>query len=113
MKVALIGTGWAITEQLPAFRRAGLEVYAIYSRDEKRAKELSEKYDIKVSTNDYDKILSDENVDLVSIVVPTYLHFDFVKKAMKANKMILCEKPFTLNLEESKILSEMSKVSCF
>lgn len=46
---------------------------------------------------DFEKMLAEENLDAVSITLPTFLHRDFTVKALKAGVNVLCEKPMALN----------------
>jgi predicted dehydrogenase len=45
---------------------------------------------------DFDKMLSEEKLDAVSITLPTYLHPDTSIKALAAGVNVLCEKPMAL-----------------
>lgn len=47
--------------------------------------------------SDFDKMLSEAELDAVSITLPTYMHRDFTIKALEAGVNVLCEKPMALN----------------
>lgn len=49
---------------------------------------------------DFDKMLTDEKLDAVSITLPTFLHADFTIKALKAGVNVLCEKPMAMDLAQ-------------
>ena len=51
---------------------------------------------------DVDALLADDNVDIVDICSPNYLHKDILLKAIKAQKHIYCEKPLTVDLLSAK-----------
>jgi hypothetical protein len=36
IRVAIIGTGWGVKVQVPQFRAAGINIFAIYSREQKK-----------------------------------------------------------------------------
>ncbi|GAF79010.1 unnamed protein product, partial [marine sediment metagenome] len=42
---------------------------------------------------DFDKMLSEAELDAVSITLPTYMHKDFTIKALERGLNVLCEKP--------------------
>ena len=75
--------------------------------NEEYAKKASEKYNIPYTT-DYEEILNNSEINAVSLAIPDQLHCEFVKKALKAGKDVLCEKPLALKLDECK---EMIKAS--
>jgi len=51
-------------------------------------------------------LLSDEEIELVIINTPSSTHYDYALKAIKANKHILIEKPFTITTKQAKHLFE-------
>ena len=48
-------------------------------------------------------------VDVVSIAVPTPLHFEIARECMEAGIHVLVEKPFTPNLEEARELFAIAR----
>lgn len=49
-----------------------------------------------------DELFAKENIDFVDITAPPKFHSQLIKESIEHNVNILCEKPFTLNLEEAK-----------
>ena len=60
---------------------------------------------------DYNNLIEKEknNLDIVDICVPTFLHKDFSIKAMEAGINVLCEKPMALNYEDCLAMVDTSK----
>ena len=55
---------------------------------------------------DYDEMLKDDNIHSVHICTPHYLHYEMIQKALKANKLVVTEKPVTRTKDEfTKLLS--------
>lgn len=50
----------------------------------------------------YEEVWNDPEVDVVYIATPHHLHAENTISAARAGKGILCEKPFTLNLQEAE-----------
>jgi predicted dehydrogenase len=48
-----------------------------------------------------DELLADENVDLVYIATPPFLHHSQAMAALTAGKHVICEKPMALTLEQA------------
>lgn len=82
-------------------------LYAIASRGSKKANEFGELFPVEKVYDNYEALLEDGNVDAVYIPLPNSMHFEWVKKAAKAKKHILCEKPLALNAEEAKEMYEI------
>jgi len=61
-----------------------------------------------------DKLFAKEKIDFIDITAPPKFHSQLIKEGIKHNVHILCEKPFTLNLEEAKstylLLKDYDKV---
>jgi predicted dehydrogenase len=64
---------------------------AIASRDIAKAESIAKQYQ-GVSWGTYDEIISDKNIDLVYIPLPNSMHYEWIMKALKNGKNILCEK---------------------
>jgi predicted dehydrogenase len=56
---------------------------------------------------DFKQIL--KNVDVVSIVAPTSLHFEITSEVLKSGVNVLLEKPITESVEEARLLDELAK----
>jgi len=78
---------------------------------EETAKELCEQYKMEYFTTDFQKILDDENVDLVVITTRHDQHASLTIKAANAGKHILCEKPMGLNAKECKDIASAVKAN--
>ena len=46
---------------------------------------------------DFDEMIAKEDIDMVLICLPTYLHKEYTIRALRAGKDVLCEKPMALN----------------
>lgn len=53
----------------------------------------------------------DDGIDVVSIVTPNHLHFGPAKAFLEAGIHVICDKPMTLNLEESIELVKIARKS--
>ncbi|MGB8490506.1 MAG: Gfo/Idh/MocA family oxidoreductase [Bacteroidales bacterium] len=57
---------------------------------------------------DYVKMINDENLDFVVIATPTRLHYPVAKLALERDLHVFCEKPFCLNTNEGKELTDFA-----
>jgi len=60
-------------------------------------------------TTDLDELLARDDVDAIDICSPPFAHADQIVKAAKAGKHVLCEKPFTVNLDDADRAIEACK----
>lgn len=77
-------------------------LYAIASRGIEKAEALKNTYGAKKAYGSYEELLADENVEAVYIPLPNTIHCEWVEKAAKAGKHILCEKPLAVNEEQAR-----------
>lgn len=86
---------------IPGMKRAkGCELYAIAGRNEEKVKKYKEEFGFEKSYIGYDALLEDKDVQAVYIPLPNHLHKEWVIKALKAGKHVLCEKPLALNADD-------------
>jgi len=77
--------------------------------DEGRLRQMQSMFPGILTYTDYHNILKDDEIDAVIVATPTATHFTIVRDALKNKKDVLCEKPMTINVAESKELVELSK----
>lgn len=99
----------ARTQLIPAiFRAENAEVTAIASRGPK-VHEVAAGLNIAKAYESYDELLNDQEIDAVYIPLPNHLHKEWVFKAAKKGKHILCEKPIALTAEEAIEMVQICK----
>lgn len=101
VKVALIGAGFIAQTHANAFKQIkNAEIVAVVDKIEEMGRKLAQSCNAKYFM-DIDEILKNNEINLVDICVPTFLHEEMVLKAAAAKKHIFCEKPLALSLEEA------------
>ncbi|MEO7061773.1 MAG: Gfo/Idh/MocA family oxidoreductase [Lapillicoccus sp.] len=75
-------------------------VTAVASPTHGHAEELAGRYGIGTTYTDYHDMLSDPQVDIVSITAPNVLHCQITLDAAAAGKHVIVEKPMAMSLEE-------------
>jgi predicted dehydrogenase len=63
-----------------------------------KAEELAKQYSCR-AYSDYEQMLSDDKIDIVTIATPSGVHLEPTVAAAKAGKHVLCEKPLEITLE--------------
>ncbi len=77
------------------------ELVAVCDVRENVAKEKVGDKNIKIYT-DYNKMIKNEELDMIDICTPSFLHADMAVKLLKKGYHVLCEKPMTLNARDAK-----------
>lgn len=72
------------------------EVVAACDIDESRLTLFQERYPNAKTYLNGDEFLADENIELVSIVVPSLFHIEYTLKALATGKKVFLEKPISL-----------------
>lgn len=111
MKLAILGTGMIVRDFLSFVKDIpAIELMAILSTERSRetAETLQTEHNIRKIYFDYAELLNDPEIKAVYVALPNHLHFSFTKQALLAGKHVICEKPFTSNLEEFNELVELA-----
>ncbi|MDO7084786.1 Gfo/Idh/MocA family oxidoreductase [Pseudocolwellia sp. AS88] len=79
-----------------------------------RAESFAKTHQIQSSYTNYQSLVNDPNVHAVYIATTHNFHFENIKLCLEKGKHVLCEKPFTINAEQSKTLAVLAKQNnCF
>lgn len=108
IKVAVIGIGGISAVHLPAYKL--LENTTLVAAADAEVEKARKKVGGSVPVYDsIDVLLEQEDVDMVDICVPTFLHKEIALKAMKQGKHVLCEKPMAMTAEEAQEMIDAAK----
>ena len=96
---ALVGLGGLATNQIAPglLNSSHCKLTAIVTGTPEKEKKWADKYGIDrdhiYNYESFDKIASDDSVDVIYIVLPNSMHAEYTIRAAKAGKHVLCEKP--------------------
>lgn len=82
---------------------------AVVNNGAERGPRLAKRYDLDTCYTDYRLAISLEEVDVVSVCVPTYLHPEVTIFAANQGKHVLCEKPIALALQDAEAMIEAAE----
>lgn len=110
IRVAQIGSGFISHVHLHSFQKLeDVEVVCQHDADALRGRQFSQKFNIPDFVESFDEVLKRKDVDVVSLGLPNFLHYEFAMKAAKAGKHIICEKPLALRLEHADEMIDICK----
>lgn len=75
---------------------------AVCGRNEKGAKAFAKQWGYESVEGDWREMVERKDIDAIDICTPNHTHAEIAIAAAKAGKMILCEKPLSMNLAEGK-----------
>jgi xylose dehydrogenase (NAD/NADP) len=84
----------------PAQASEAIDLIAVASRDEARAREYAQQWGIERAYGSYEALLADPEVEAVYISLPNSLHCPWSIRALEAGKHVLCEKPLSRRAAE-------------
>lgn len=96
MKSAIIGLGVIGKVHYDVLKSQNADIVALCDIDES----VLQKYDGVKKYTDYKTMLDCEDIDVVHICTPHYLHADMAIYALDKNVNVLCEKPLCIKIED-------------
>ena len=109
LNIGVIGAGGFSAFALKAFLKIkGVNIIAVTDINESAANKMAIEVNAVVCKN-LDEMLTNENIDLIYIATPPFMHYQQSKMALLAGKHVICEKPAALQLEEAKELASLAK----
>lgn len=105
LRAGIIGDGFMAAIHTESVRKSGLgEVIAISAATDEDAKAKARELDIQRPYDDYMDLIRDNDIDVIHNCTPNNLHFPINRVALTANKHVICEKPFTVDAREARLL---------
>jgi len=96
MKFAIIGTGFIFRSHLQAINKIGGKIIDVVNESH--------------GQNAWQEAVRNPEADCVVILTPNDLHFEMAKFSADFKKIVLCEKPLTINSRDARILAEKPNV---
>jgi predicted dehydrogenase len=110
LNVALIGYGFMGRTHSNAFRKVNnffdLEyepvLKAVCARDEQKVGAFAKKWGWESTECDWRRLIERDDIDLIDIGSPNNTHAEIAIAAAKAGKMVMCEKPLSMDGKEGE-----------
>jgi len=110
LRIGMIGYGFMGRAHSNAYRRVNNffplahhpVLQAVCARDKEKAQAFAETWGYASVETDWRKLLARDDIDAVDICAPNNMHREIALAAAKAGKMILCEKPLSMNTAEGE-----------
>ncbi len=110
LNIALIGYGFMGRTHSNAFRQSAKffdlqyepVLKCVCARNPEKAKAFADNWGYETVESDWRKVVERKDIDVIDIAAPNNVHAEIAMAAAKAGKMILCEKPLSMDGPEGK-----------
>lgn len=110
LRVGVVGLGWAGQQHLKAYSSLeGVEVVALAGMEAELLEQLSREYGVPKSFASWEELIGLEDLDAVSIAVPTFLHAPIAVAALGRGLHVLSEKPLARDGEEGQQMVDAAR----
>ena len=112
LRVAVVGLGIG-RAHLKAYAELPeqYEIFAVCDLDAARTQSVAEEIGAARAITNFDELLTLEEVEIVDLCTPSFLHAQQSAQALSAGKHVICEKPLTSSLAELAQLGEIERES--
>ena len=115
--VAMIGQGFMGRAHSNAFLQVNhffdtpysLDLKIICGRDKEKLGEMAKRWGWGASSTQWEDVIERNDIQVVDIATPNHLHAEIAIAAAKAGKIVLCEKPLAMNLEEARRMADSAR----
>src|SRR5438270_12578419 len=112
LNVAMIGYGFMGRAHSNAYRQVSQffdlpyrpVLKAACARDAAKIKDFASRWGYESVETDWRKLVERKDIDAIDICTPNNTHAEIAQAAAAAGKMILCEKPLSMNLVEGQTM---------
>lgn len=110
IRIGILGCGKiAQVRHIPEYAaNRNCELVGYYDTAKSRAEDMASKYG-GMAYDTAEELLSNSEIDAVSVCTANYAHAELAIKAMKAGKHVLCEKPMAVTLADCEEMVKVSK----
>src|SRR5215467_10042146 len=110
LNIAMIGSGFIARAHSNAFHQVGrffdvpfaLRTKIVCARDKGKLEVFANQWGWEETALEWQSVIERSDIDVVDIAVPNALHEPIAVAAAKAGKIILCEKPLAISVEEAE-----------
>jgi predicted dehydrogenase len=104
LRAGVIGIGIGSNHMRGYASHPKCELLAICDLNVEQAKKAAEKYGATYVFRDYRQLIAMDELDIVSVATPNYLHSRMTVAALRAGKHVLCEKPMATRLADAEAM---------
>lgn len=101
-QAGVIGLGMGRPHCQGYIENPNCELLAICDINPTKLEKVKKEYNVPRAYGDYKDLVNDPDIDIISVATPDYFHAEHCIAALKAGKHVMCEKPMTLTMQQTK-----------
>ena len=109
LSVGILGLGEGRSTISAVLQSDKLKLTMVCDQNLELCRQRADEFKVYEHTTDYQEMLDDKSIDIIAIYTPDHLHAEHVKRALLANKHVVCTKPFIDDLSKAKELIELQQ----
>lgn len=78
-------------------------------RHDESLKAFADRWGWEHTESDWKKMVRRDDVDIVDVSAPQYVHYDIAMEALRAGKHVFCEKPLAMNAAQAREMYELAE----
>lgn len=98
---AVLGLGIGMAHIEAVLKSDNAELVAVCDIDESRLAQAQKMCPQVRAYTDFEQLIADFDVDIISVCLPSGMHADYAVRAMEAGKHVLVEKPIDITVEKA------------
>ena len=112
LKIATVGTGYFAQFHYEAWSRIeGVDLVGICTLDGVIGKNIADRFNVDIVYDDVAAMLDATLPDLLDIITPPLTHRRFIETSLERGVAVICQKPFTQNLEEAEEMTVKAELA--
>jgi predicted dehydrogenase len=109
LNIGILGLGEGRSTMSAAIQSDKVNLKMICDANMELCIQRADEFKMYEYTTEYEDMLKDDEIDIIAIYTPDYLHAEHIKLALQHGKHVVCTKPFIDDLSKAKELLELQK----
>lgn len=107
LRVGVVGVGFVGRAHLKTYQKMiDADVVALADVNRELMAHVGETFGVTDQYDTYEALVARDDIDVVSVCTPNYLHAPVAIAALEAGKHVLCEKPMAISPDEGEAMVE-------
>jgi predicted dehydrogenase len=111
LRAAVVGLGMGTAHMKAFYQNPQTVLAAIAGKEVDRLAVLAKEFNVEKTAADWQELVDDPTIDIISIATPNALHHPIAVAALKAGKHVFCEKPLAITAEQAEDMVATAKAN--